>query len=65
MKILAIETATTWQSVAILDENGVLAQHGEEAGGAHGAVLLPTIDRLLTQSRVQLHELSGLIRVRF
>jgi len=61
MKILAIETATTWQSVAILDENGVLAQHGEEAGGAHGALLLPTIDRLLTQSRVQLHELSGLI----
>ena len=61
MKILAIETATTWQSVAILDENGVLAQHGQEAGGAHGALLLPTIDRLLTQSQVKLHELRGLV----
>lgn len=61
MKILAIETATTWQSVAILDGTGVLAQHGQEAGGAHGALLLPTIDRLLTQSQVKLHELSGLV----
>lgn len=61
MKILAVETATTWQSLAILDESGVLAQHGQEAGGAHGALLLPTIDRLLTQARAQLHELNGLI----
>jgi tRNA threonylcarbamoyladenosine biosynthesis protein TsaB len=61
MKILAIETATTWQSVAILDESGVLAQHGQEAGGSHGTLLLPTIDRLLMQSRVRLRELSGLV----
>ncbi|MBS0150962.1 MAG: tRNA (adenosine(37)-N6)-threonylcarbamoyltransferase complex dimerization subunit type 1 TsaB [Nitrospira sp.] len=61
MKILAIETATMWQSVAILDENDILAQHGQEADGAHGTVLLPTIDRLLTQSQVKLHELSGLV----
>lgn len=61
MKILAVETATTWQSVAILDEGGVLAQHGQEAGGAHGAVLLPTIDRLLTEAKVHLRELNGLV----
>ncbi|MDH4152233.1 MAG: tRNA (adenosine(37)-N6)-threonylcarbamoyltransferase complex dimerization subunit type 1 TsaB [Nitrospira sp.] len=61
MKILAVETATTWQSVAILDESRVLAQHEQEAGGAHGALLLPTIDRLLMRARVPLHELSGLI----
>jgi tRNA threonylcarbamoyladenosine biosynthesis protein TsaB len=61
MKVLAVETATTWQSVAILDGSGVLAQHEQEAGGAHGALLLPTIDRLLTQARVQLHELNGLV----
>jgi len=61
MKILAVETATTWQSLAILDEGSVLAQHGQEADGAHGTLLLPTIDRLLTQARVQLHALSGLV----
>lgn len=61
MKILAVETATTWQSVAILDESGVLTQHGQEAGGAHGTLLLPTIDRLLAQAKLQLRELSGLV----
>ena len=27
MKVLAVETATSWQSVAILDESRVLARH--------------------------------------
>ncbi len=61
MKILAVETATTWQSVAILDERGVLAQHGQEAGGAHGALLLPTIEQLLMRAGMQLRELNGLV----
>lgn len=61
MKILAIETATAWQSVAILDGSTILALHEQEAGGVHGVLLLPTIDRLLTQARVQLRELSGLV----
>lgn len=60
MKILAIETATTWQSVAILEEDLVLATHEQEAGGAHGSLLLPAIDRLLSQSGLQLGELGGL-----
>jgi tRNA threonylcarbamoyladenosine biosynthesis protein TsaB len=61
MKILAVDTATTWQGVAILDESGVLAQQGQEAGGAHGTLLLPAIDRLLTQAKLQLYELNGLV----
>lgn len=60
MKILAVETATTWQSVAILEDNLVLAMHEQEAGGAQGSLLLPTIDRLLSQSGLQLSDLSGL-----
>ena len=29
MKVLAVETATSWQSVAILDESRVLARHDQ------------------------------------
>jgi tRNA threonylcarbamoyladenosine biosynthesis protein TsaB len=60
MKILAVETATTWQSVAILEDDHVLATHDQEAGGAHGSLLLPAIDQLLTKSKVRLSELDGL-----
>lgn len=60
MKILAVETATTWQSVAILEDDLILAKHEQEAGGAQGSLLLPTIDRLFSQSRLRLGDLSGL-----
>ncbi|MEK9140096.1 MAG: tRNA (adenosine(37)-N6)-threonylcarbamoyltransferase complex dimerization subunit type 1 TsaB [Nitrospirota bacterium] len=60
MKILAVETATTWQSVAILEDDRILATHEQEAGGVQGSLLLPAIDRLFTQSGLQLGDLSGL-----
>jgi tRNA threonylcarbamoyladenosine biosynthesis protein TsaB len=60
MKILAIETATSWQSIAILDENQVVAQREQDASGAHGTLLLPAIDRLLMETRVRLNDLDAL-----
>lgn len=60
MKILAVETATTWQSVTILEDDLILAMHEQEAGGVQGSLLLPAIDRLLSQSGLQLSDLSGL-----
>jgi tRNA threonylcarbamoyladenosine biosynthesis protein TsaB len=60
MKMLAVETATTWQSVAILDDDRILALHEQEAGGAQGTLLLPTIDRLCSQSGLRLGDFSGL-----
>ena len=60
MKILAVETATTRQSVAILEDDLILAMHEQDAGGIQGSLLLPTIDRLLSQSGLQLSDLSGL-----
>ena len=60
MKILAVETATTWQSVAILEDDRILSVHEQEAGGIQGSLLLPTIDRLLSQSGLQLGDLNGL-----
>jgi tRNA threonylcarbamoyladenosine biosynthesis protein TsaB len=60
MKILAIETATAWQSVAILDDNRVLAHQDQDASGVHGALLLPAIDRILMETQLRLSDLDGL-----
>jgi tRNA threonylcarbamoyladenosine biosynthesis protein TsaB len=60
MKLLAVETATSWQSVAILDDERVLARQDQDATGAQAKLLLPAIDHLLTQAGVKLTDLQGL-----
>ena len=60
MNVLAVETATSWQSVAILDGSRVLARHDQEAAGSHAKLLLPTIDRLLRETDLTLKQLDGL-----
>lgn len=60
MKVLAIETATSWQSVAILDDDTVLARHDHATTGSHASSLLPTIDRLLAETGLALTSLDGL-----
>ena len=61
MKVLAVETATSWQSVAILDDSRVLAHHQQEAAGSHAKLLLPTIDRLFRETGLALTQLDGLV----
>jgi tRNA threonylcarbamoyladenosine biosynthesis protein TsaB len=61
MKVLAVETATSWQSVAILDGSRVLARHDQDAAGSHAKLLLPTIDRLLRETGLTLKQLDGLV----
>ena len=60
MKLLAVETATSWQSVAILDGDRVLARFDQDATGLHGKLLLPAIDQLFTRTGLQLSDLDGL-----
>ncbi len=60
MKILAVETASAWQSIAILDGDKVLARSDHNAAGLHGTLLVPAIDRVLTMGRLQLGDLDGL-----
>jgi|SRR5262245_15201463 len=60
MKILAVETATSWQSVAILDGSRVLARHDQDAAGSHAKLLLPTIDRLFRETGLTIKHLDGL-----
>ncbi|MBM4122085.1 MAG: tRNA (adenosine(37)-N6)-threonylcarbamoyltransferase complex dimerization subunit type 1 TsaB [Nitrospira sp.] len=59
VKLLAVETATRRQSVAILDGTTVLCQSNEETGLSHAKWLVPTIDRLLQSSSLTLSALDG------
>jgi tRNA threonylcarbamoyladenosine biosynthesis protein TsaB len=60
MRVLAVETATSWQSVAILDGSRVLARHDQDAAGSHAKLLLPTIDRLFRETGLTIKQLDGL-----
>lgn len=61
MRILAVETATPWQSVAILDGENVLARCDQAAVGSHAKMLLPTIDRLFSETGLTPAKLDGLV----
>jgi tRNA threonylcarbamoyladenosine biosynthesis protein TsaB len=60
MRILAVETATAWQSVAIVEGDTVLARSDEDAAGSHARRLVPAIDRLLTSCGMTLTDMEGL-----
>ncbi len=60
MKLLAVETATAWQSVAVLDGAKVMARSDEDATGSHAKRLVPAIDRLLKTCGLTLSSLGGL-----
>ena len=60
MKILAVETATSLQSVALLDGASVVASATADASQSHARHLVPLIDRLFEPSGWTLTELDGL-----
>lgn len=60
MKILAIETATADQSVAIMDGDRVLAVSEQSEPNSHAKWLVPAIDRVLSECRLSLSDLDGL-----
>lgn len=61
MKVLAVETATAWQSVAVVEDTAVLACVEQEAAGSHGLLLLPAIERVLAEAGLALGRLDGLV----
>jgi tRNA threonylcarbamoyladenosine biosynthesis protein TsaB len=61
MKVLAVDTATAWQSVALLDGERVLARSDQDAAGSHARLLLPTIDRLFSDAGLTPAALDGLV----
>jgi tRNA threonylcarbamoyladenosine biosynthesis protein TsaB len=60
VKLLAVETATTRLSVALLDGKHAVARVDKEAEGQHAKHLIPAIDHVLHTSGLTLLELQGL-----
>ena len=58
--VLAIETATAWQSVALLQGEQVLGLAEQDAEGSHARTLMGAIDRLLRETGLTLKDLQGL-----
>jgi tRNA threonylcarbamoyladenosine biosynthesis protein TsaB len=61
MKVLAVETATAWQSVALLNGERVLARCDQDAAGSHARLLLPAIDRVFSKAGLRPSQLDGLV----
>lgn len=60
MKLLAVETATGCQSVALMDGPDVLARRDRDAAGHHAKYLVPTIDEVFTAARCRLSDVHAL-----
>lgn len=58
--LLAIETATAWQSVALVQDGRVLALAEQDAEGSHARSLMGVIDRVLRETGLSLRDVQGL-----
>jgi tRNA threonylcarbamoyladenosine biosynthesis protein TsaB len=59
--ILAIDTVTAWQSVALLQGDRVRALIEQDAEGSHARSLMGSIDRLLREAGLSLKDLEALV----
>jgi tRNA threonylcarbamoyladenosine biosynthesis protein TsaB len=59
MRVLAIETATAWGSVAVVSDAGVLADREALVPGGHLEWLHPAIDAVLSDVTLAPHEIEG------
>ncbi|MDQ6735282.1 MAG: tRNA (adenosine(37)-N6)-threonylcarbamoyltransferase complex dimerization subunit type 1 TsaB [Nitrospirota bacterium] len=60
MNVLAVETATGRQSVALMDGSRVLAQRDRDAAGHHAKYLVPTIDEVFKTAGCELSDVQAL-----
>jgi tRNA threonylcarbamoyladenosine biosynthesis protein TsaB len=60
MKLLAVETATGCQSVALMDGPDVLARRDRDAAGHHAKYLVPTIEEVFTAAGCRLSDVHAL-----
>lgn len=61
MKILAIDTSTKFLSLAIAEDNRILAKFHEENPMKHASLLIPTIDSLLKKNKLRLKNIDVIV----
>jgi tRNA threonylcarbamoyladenosine biosynthesis protein TsaB len=59
MQILGIETSTRTGSVAVVSEDGIIAQYSLNIEVTHSERLMKTVDRVLTDSGITLGDIGG------
>ncbi len=59
MRVLSVDTATRVCSVAVVENQGLLAELTVNHGHTHSTHLMPMIDQLLSQCRLSVHDLDG------
>jgi tRNA threonylcarbamoyladenosine biosynthesis protein TsaB len=60
MKILGLDTATWCGSLGIIDDDEAVAEHALHREETLSARLLPAIQNLLAEARLDLHEIDGI-----
>ncbi len=61
MRVLAIETATARQSVAVVDDAQVLSSAAHHEAGSHTRWLVPAVDRVLQMAGCTVHQLDAFV----
>ena len=59
MKILGVDTSTPIGSVALIDDNNVIAEHTLDIVQAHSSRLMPAIDSVLKWGDITVDDLDG------
>ncbi len=59
MKILAVDTSAKVTSVAVVDENGILAEFNSDTKLTHSQSLMPMVDAMLSCSKISLDDIDG------
>lgn len=60
MRILAIDTASSALSAAILEEEEVIAQFGFNIGYQHSQIFMPMLEAMLSNAKMTLREMSAI-----
>lgn len=61
MLLLALDTATPAVTVALHDGTSVVASSSQVDARRHGELLLPAVDRVLTEARLRLDAVTGIV----
>lgn len=58
MKILALETSATAASVAVCDDEALIAQSFQRTGLTHSATLMPMVESMLNNTKITMNDID-------
>ena len=61
MKILALDTSTTFGSIAISSDKTIIAEYAIKSRKTHSKTLLPSIDKMLNETGIHINEINAVV----